>query len=328
MEYIDGDNYFDYAEALHTWLSLNHEGQSSRKYELLSQSLFSPGAGYSEERVENENPYYNEITEENYEQIFNEIEEFLSNEVESDVSCDCDCEMCESGHCEMCSEDCGCHDLTNSETLNNQGKHYSDPMVWGSIEDEKIVELATKVYKVREDSYDAEVDDDQWVDLSKSIDKCIDEVLQEENVELDDESYSLLHETVEEYENYKRNYDDGYGKPTKDAKVKELVHKMKNGVAKSSQIKSYDGDLGVDYEDSGPWRSYNLAGQGETLKEFLEDATISEVNQNGGELACYGIEDAPRSVEREAIKVIMNLFGVSEEEVYDAFEDDAVAVTN
>lgn len=32
---VDGENYCDIAEALHCWLTLNHEGMSSKHYELL-----------------------------------------------------------------------------------------------------------------------------------------------------------------------------------------------------------------------------------------------------------------------------------------------------
>lgn len=125
--------------------------------------------------------------------------------------CSCDCEMCEIGNCEMCSEDCGCHAL-------------------GSISDDHLLDLAIKVYKCREDSYDAEVDGDQWVDLSKPIPNCIEEVLESEDLEaidLNHEEFELIESVVDEYENYKNGYDGGYGKPTNDQKIKKMVDKMK-----------------------------------------------------------------------------------------------------
>lgn len=67
---IDNENYFDVAEALYAWLSLNHEGQSSDKYSMLCQIDFRPSPLWSESRVEEENFYFAEIDEENYEEIF------------------------------------------------------------------------------------------------------------------------------------------------------------------------------------------------------------------------------------------------------------------
>ena len=50
-------------------------------------------------------------------------------------------------------------------------------------------------------------------------------------------------------------------------------------------------DLEIDYQDSGIWRSYELSASGNTLEEMLEDATISEIDQDGETLDCYGIEE-------------------------------------
>lgn len=74
---IDSENYFDYAEALHCFLTLNHEGQWSEKYAALCASEFKPGRLWSESRVEVENPVYSEITEENWEALTVELAAFL-----------------------------------------------------------------------------------------------------------------------------------------------------------------------------------------------------------------------------------------------------------
>lgn len=77
---LDEENYFDQAEALHTVLSLYHEGQWSKKYELLCRSQFKPGRAWREDNVIKDNWFYNEIVEYNdaeLEQLMNELEKFL-----------------------------------------------------------------------------------------------------------------------------------------------------------------------------------------------------------------------------------------------------------
>lgn len=65
-----------------------------------------------------------------------------------------------------------------------------------------------------------------------------------------------------------------------------------------------DTGLGIMYQDEGPWRSYELVASGTTLEELIEDATISEVDQDGGELACYGLDNCGGEIERVAVKII------------------------
>jgi hypothetical protein len=52
-------------------------------------------------------------------------------------------------------------------------------------------------------------------------------------------------------------------------------------------------DIGVNYQDCGPWRSYGVDSFGNSLEELMENATVFEVDQDGGELNCYGIDDCP-----------------------------------
>lgn len=63
-------------------------------------------------------------------------------------------------------------------------------------------------------------------------------------------------------------------------------------------------DLGIEWQDAGPWRNYEIQAHGSTYAELIEDATISEIDQDGGELNCYGINDASTSVALAAQKVI------------------------
>jgi len=58
---LDEENIAYVAEALHAVLSLHHEGQNSKKYELLSMSPFKPSHFWSESKVEEENLFFQEI---------------------------------------------------------------------------------------------------------------------------------------------------------------------------------------------------------------------------------------------------------------------------
>jgi hypothetical protein len=68
--------------------------------------------------------------------------------------------------------------------------------------------------------------------------------------------------------------------------------------------------LGVPYEDSGPWRGYELYTHGESLFELLENAQISEVDQDGGELDCYALADAYGNVATAATCLIIRKYDI------------------
>lgn len=74
---INSDTYFDIAEALYTWLCLNHKGQWSDEYRRLCQLQFKPGAGWTEQRVMNGNLYFDTIDENNNQEIFDRLLAFL-----------------------------------------------------------------------------------------------------------------------------------------------------------------------------------------------------------------------------------------------------------
>ena len=63
-------------------------------------------------------------------------------------------------------------------------------------------------------------------------------------------------------------------------------------------------DLGIDYADIPPWRSYSLDTHGKTLDECLENATIEEIDQDGGTLRCYGVDDSEPNVYNEVVNTI------------------------
>ncbi len=65
-------------------------------------------------------------------------------------------------------------------------------------------------------------------------------------------------------------------------------------------------ELGVDYRDSGPWRSYELQTEGNTELELLENAVVFELDQDGGELGDIAYEDCNSEVQaavERAVKV-------------------------
>lgn len=67
-------------------------------------------------------------------------------------------------------------------------------------------------------------------------------------------------------------------------------------------------DLGLDYQDEGPWRSYELYTYGESLTELLENATIGEIDQDGGELDCYNLKGASNEIQDIVDRIIAKEF--------------------
>lgn len=65
-----------------------------------------------------------------------------------------------------------------------------------------------------------------------------------------------------------------------------------------------DQEIDVGYQDCGPFRSYRLDSFGNSLEEMLDNATIAEVDQDGGELDCYDFYGAPDAVQAKALKMI------------------------
>lgn len=77
--YIDNENYFEIAEALHCYYTLNHEGQASELYQALCESKFKPGMLWSETVVIAENSYFHEITDNNWKQLKENLEQYLGD---------------------------------------------------------------------------------------------------------------------------------------------------------------------------------------------------------------------------------------------------------
>jgi hypothetical protein len=79
-------------------------------------------------------------------------------------------------------------------------------------------------------------------------------------------------------------------------------------------IKIVDFLLPIDFADEGPWRSFHMDTQGETLVELINNATITEIDKDGGELNCYGIPDAdPNTVEAvfDVLELVLRTSGIA-----------------
>ena len=78
---MDKCDIFELVEALYTYCILWHGGQASELYALQCEisNHYSPGIGFSESDVENENMYYHDINEDNARHIWNRVEYVLEN---------------------------------------------------------------------------------------------------------------------------------------------------------------------------------------------------------------------------------------------------------
>ena len=63
-------------------------------------------------------------------------------------------------------------------------------------------------------------------------------------------------------------------------------------------------DIGVDYKDVPPGRNYELYTWGNSIEECIENASISEIDQDGGELDTYIFYDATNNVKAAVMKII------------------------
>lgn len=77
MIIVDSENYFDIAEAIYTFCSLNHGGQSCPLYSILSMSSFRPSPLWSESKVETENYWYCELNENNIQDWNESLEKYI-----------------------------------------------------------------------------------------------------------------------------------------------------------------------------------------------------------------------------------------------------------
>ena len=69
---------------------------------------------------------------------------------------------------------------------------------------------------------------------------------------------------------------------------------------------SIDTEIGIDFADAGPWRSYHLETSGDSFNEMVENATVSEVDQDGGTIDAYSLGDASSQIEIECLRMIID----------------------
>lgn len=71
-----------------------------------------------------------------------------------------------------------------------------------------------------------------------------------------------------------------------------------------SKIVIDDKDTGIDHADEGPWRGYHLTTEGTSLADLEANASITEVDQDGGDLNTYALGDARRDVYERGCQMI------------------------
>lgn len=65
-----------------------------------------------------------------------------------------------------------------------------------------------------------------------------------------------------------------------------------------------DQDMNIDYQDEGPWRSYQLSGEGDTLAEFMSSLAVSEIDEDGAELGTTDLIGMGPSFYRVALEML------------------------
>lgn len=63
-------------------------------------------------------------------------------------------------------------------------------------------------------------------------------------------------------------------------------------------------DLGVEYADSGAWRSYSMEATGTSADELLDNAHIFEIDQDGGNLRDYPLSSVGGALYKAGARAI------------------------
>lgn len=67
-------------------------------------------------------------------------------------------------------------------------------------------------------------------------------------------------------------------------------------------------ELGVDWQDAGPWRSFELGAEGECLANLLDDAGVAAIDQDGGEMYLDKLYDCSGEIVEAAEVLIARAF--------------------
>ncbi len=77
------------------------------------------------------------------------------------------------------------------------------------------------------------------------------------------------------------------------------------------KTKKINQDLGIEYQDCGPWRSYQLTADGSTFDELMGAAYIEEVDQDGGTLDHYPVRGCGNSkITLATYKLVYKILGL------------------
>lgn len=76
-----------------------------------------------------------------------------------------------------------------------------------------------------------------------------------------------------------------------------------------------DTELGVDWCDEGPWRSFHLTASGNTPLELIDDAVIEAIDQDGGTLGTYTIDEYSQDTEAAALREISAATGLYQKDL-------------
>ena len=82
-----------------------------------------------------------------------------------------------------------------------------------------------------------------------------------------------------------------------------------------------DTETGITFQDEGVWRSYHLYSEGETLLELIDNAYIAEIDQDGGELTNYSIDNMNKDDHSLCFKLLEDAFIAAIEQRFLARKD-------
>lgn len=77
-------------------------------------------------------------------------------------------------------------------------------------------------------------------------------------------------------------------------------------ILKSQNVKYSIEGLDVGIGDRNYFTNFELDASGDNLQELIASATVSEIDQDGGEIDCIGLDDVPKDVFRVIMQALNN----------------------